>query len=103
MEGRGGPCKTPEASTDEHDMGYSDLVLMSYIRLMLFEQLAWVLMLIVVVRHTIPGPRCRRRRCLWYRLLCRPPTKRSQGCHQEDCSIRPLNVLFTNTARAQVT
>ena len=48
-------------------------------------------------RLSVPGPRCRRRGCLWHRLFCRPSPNRKKGCDQEDCPLRPFNVLFEDS------
>ena len=52
-------------------------------------------------RLSVPGPRCRRRGCLRYRLFCRPSPNRQKGCDQEDCPLRPFNVLFEDSSRAE--
>ena len=52
-------------------------------------------------RFSVSGPRCRRRGCLRYRLFRRPPPNRQKGCDQEDCPLRPFNVLFEDSSRAE--
>ena len=54
-------------------------------------------------RLSVSGSRCRRRGCLWYRLLCCPSPNRQEGRNQEDCPIRPFNVLSEDSPGVEVT
>ena len=53
-------------------------------------------------RFSVSGPRCRRRGCLRYRLFCRPSPNRQKGRDQEDCPLRPFDVLSEDSPGVEV-